>query len=147
MEGLGYESLYYAHIICESGDTCLLKCAAGACDSNTDYYCLDGATCNLNPRQCLTRSGGTFRGIDCPTIKTSLNEMEIRDIDIKEHIDDEMDMELLFGDIEAIIDNDHHQGNMLINISIFAVIGIALVIFVAMMYNKSNGSDKYLELK
>ena len=146
VEGLGYRSLSDATIICESVDTCLLKCSSGACDSSTNYVCLDGATCNLNPKQCLTRS--TFRGMTCPTISTTIpqdkDEMNVEDIDDELY---GMDMEL-FGDIDVIINNDHHhQGNMLINISIFVVIGIALLIFVSIIYYKSDGSDKYLELK
>ena len=149
MEGLGYQSLFYqTYIICESGDTCLLKCASGACDSTTIYRCEDGATCNLNPKQCLSRSGGTFRGIGCPTIvmvsAKQLNKMDTEDI-VKDHIDDGLDMEL-FGDIE-IANNNHGIGYMM-NILLIVVIGLLLIISVVMIYYyKKNGNDKYLALK
>ena len=147
VEGLGYESLFYTNIFCESGDTCLLKCAAGACDSSTDYYCLDGATCNLNPKQCLTRSGGTFRGIGCPTISTSIacnnaksNKMGIEDITKN----DGLGMEF-FGDFEVATNELEAAHKM--DILFLVVIGLSLVILVVVIYYKMNGNDEYLELK
>ena len=147
VEGLGYESLIGTTIICESGDTCLLKCASGACDSTTNYICLDGATCNLNPKQCLSRSGGTFRGMACPTISTNItsNAKQLNQMDIE---DDGVEMQL-FGDIEIANNNHQMEGNMM-NILLFVVIGLLLVISVVMMvyYYKMNiNNDKYLELK
>ena len=147
VEGLGWLSLSEATIICESGDTCLVKCVSGACDSTTNYVCLDGATCNLNPKQCLTRSGRTFRGVECPTISTNItknskwNEMDFEEIIANNGLEMQ-----LFGDIEFAKNN--HAGENMMNVLLFVVIGLSLVISVVMMYNKMHGSsDKYSELQ
>ena len=45
--GLGISSLSDTTFVCQIGETCLLKCASGACDATTNYICSDEATFNL----------------------------------------------------------------------------------------------------
>eukprot|EP00486_Rosalina_sp_Unknown_P006094 CAMPEP_0201575820 /NCGR_PEP_ID=MMETSP0190_2-20130828/21232_1 /ASSEMBLY_ACC=CAM_ASM_000263 /TAXON_ID=37353 /ORGANISM="Rosalina sp." /LENGTH=630 /DNA_ID=CAMNT_0048005909 /DNA_START=441 /DNA_END=2333 /DNA_ORIENTATION=+ len=64
----------YAKIICRAGNKCMLKCKGSACGFSTQYICLPGAKCQVRPKKCKKRSGGSYKGTGCPTFETSITE-------------------------------------------------------------------------
>eukprot|EP00486_Rosalina_sp_Unknown_P012650 CAMPEP_0201592634 /NCGR_PEP_ID=MMETSP0190_2-20130828/190478_1 /ASSEMBLY_ACC=CAM_ASM_000263 /TAXON_ID=37353 /ORGANISM="Rosalina sp." /LENGTH=802 /DNA_ID=CAMNT_0048051499 /DNA_START=17 /DNA_END=2422 /DNA_ORIENTATION=- len=89
VEAFGPSSVEVMNLICRDGSECLLRCKENNCYYQVDYYCLDGAVCNIEPAGCLTQCGdetgfdnpwntcsvtGTDgNSVSCPHIRTNLS--------------------------------------------------------------------------